>query len=77
MVKSASAKTPASFESTISELESIVQEMERGSMPLEQSLAAYERGTVLLRHCQDVLNKAELSIRIVENGATNPEQPQS
>ena len=77
MVKSAPAKTPSSFESTISELESIVQEMENGSLPLEQSLAAYERGTALLRHCQDVLNKAEQSIRVVENGAANPEQPQS
>ena len=76
MVKSASTKTPASFESTISELESIVQEMEKGSQPLEQSLAAYERGTALLRHCQDVLNKAEQCIRVVENGATNLERPQ-
>lgn len=76
MVKSASTKTPDSFESTISELESIVQEMENGSLSLEQSLAAYERGTALLRHCQNVLNKAEQSIRVVENGATNPEQPQ-
>ncbi|WP_079436960.1 exodeoxyribonuclease VII small subunit [Zoogloea sp. LCSB751] len=76
MVKSASTKTSNSFESSISELESIVQEMENGSLSLEQSLSAYERGTALLRHCQDVLNKAEQSIRIVENSAANPEQPQ-
>ncbi|WP_374483522.1 exodeoxyribonuclease VII small subunit [Zoogloea sp.] len=72
MVKSASAKTPSSFESAISELESIVQEMENGALSLEQSLAAYERGTVLLRHSQDILNKAEQSIRVVE-GAANPD----
>ena len=62
-----------SFESAVSELESIVQEMENSQLPLDQALAAYQRGTVLLRQCQDVLSKAEQSIRILET--TDTEAP--
>jgi len=62
-----------SFESAVSELESIVQEMENSQLPLDQALAAYQRGTVLLRQCQEVLSKAEQSIRILET--TDTEAP--
>ncbi len=62
-----------SFESAVSELESIVQEMENSQLPLDQALAAYQRGTTLLRQCQDVLSKAEQSIRILET--TDTEAP--
>ena len=64
---------PPSFESAVSELESIVQEMENSQLPLDQALAAYQRGTVLLRQCQEVLSKAEQSIRILET--TDTEAP--
>ena len=64
---------PPSFESAVSELESIVQEMENSQLPLDQALAAYQRGTVLLRQCQEVLSKAEQSIRILET--TDMEAP--
>ncbi len=63
------SKSP-SFESAVSELESIVQEMENSQLPLDQALAAYQRGTALLRQCQDVLSKAEQSIRILETSDT-------
>ncbi|MDD3355140.1 exodeoxyribonuclease VII small subunit [Zoogloea sp.] len=74
MVKNASAKSP-SFESAVSELEAIVQEMENGQMPLDQALAAYQRGTHLLRHCQEVLTQAEQTIRTLESAT--PEDPQA
>ena len=67
-------KTPASksnsFESAVAELETIVQEMENGQLPLDQALAAYQRGTALLRHCQNQLTKAEQTIRVLEAEAT-------
>ena len=66
------SKSP-SFESAVYELESIVQEMENSQLPLDQALAAYQRGTVLLRQCQEVLSKAEQSIRILET--TDTEAP--
>ncbi|MBI5785801.1 MAG: exodeoxyribonuclease VII small subunit [Rhodocyclales bacterium] len=60
--------TPPSFESALQELEAIVQAMEAGNAPLEESLAAYERGIALLRHCQETLSAAERKLQILENG---------
>ncbi|MBI4998134.1 MAG: exodeoxyribonuclease VII small subunit [Rhodocyclales bacterium] len=62
------AATPPSFESALQELEAIVQAMETGNAPLEESLAAYERGIALLRHCQETLGAAERKLQILENG---------
>ncbi|GLT20705.1 MULTISPECIES: exodeoxyribonuclease VII small subunit [Zoogloea] len=74
MVKSSASK-PASFESAVAELETIVQDMENGQLPLDQALAAYQRGTVLLRQCQAQLTKAEQTIRVLETENT-PEDTQ-
>ncbi|HEX8987123.1 MAG TPA: exodeoxyribonuclease VII small subunit [Rhodocyclaceae bacterium] len=59
---------PASFEAALQELERIVQAMESGDMPLEESLASYERGMALLKTCQDRLAAAEQKIRMLEDG---------
>lgn len=59
---------PASFEAALRELDTIVQAMEAGNAPLDESLAAYERGMVLLRQCQETLSAAEQKIRILEDG---------
>lgn len=64
----ASATSPENFESALGELERIVQSMEQGEMPLEASLAAYQRGVTLLKFCQDKLGAAEQTIRVLENG---------
>jgi exodeoxyribonuclease VII small subunit len=53
---------PGSFEEAITELESIVSEMESGEVTLEQSLEKYERGTLLIGHCRQVLGAAEKRI---------------
>ena len=42
--------------------------MESQQLPLEESLAAYERGAVLLKYCQEALNAAEQKLQILENG---------
>jgi exodeoxyribonuclease VII small subunit len=60
--------TPPSFESALQELEAIVQAMESGNAPLEESLTAYERGIALLRHCQETLGAAERKLQVLENG---------
>ncbi len=59
---------PVSFEAALAELETIVREMEAGQLPLEQSLAAFERGTALLKHCQTALGAAEQKLQILEAG---------
>ncbi len=62
-----SAVQPVSFEAALQELEHIVQTMESGDAPLEESLASYERGMMLLKTCQDRLAAAEQKIRMLEN----------
>jgi exodeoxyribonuclease VII small subunit len=62
------AKQPASFETALQELEGIVQAMESGDAPLEESLANYERGMALLKNCQERLAAAEQKVRMLENG---------
>lgn len=66
------AVTPAAnemkFEAALAELEQIVQSMEGGRLPLEESIAAYRRGSELLRHCQKQLSDAESKIQILESG---------
>ncbi len=56
------------FEAALGELEQIVQNMEGGHLPLEESLEAYRRGSDLLKHCQQQLGEAERKIQILENG---------
>lgn len=55
------------FEAALAELEKIVQDMEAGQLPLEESLAAYRRGMELLRRCQEQLDAAQARVRILEN----------
>ncbi len=57
------------FETALAELEQIIQSMEGGRLPLEESIAAYRRGSELLKHCQQQLGDAERKIQILENGA--------
>ena len=53
------------FEGAIAELESIVKKLEEGDLPLEQSLALYERGVQLSRFCHARLEEAERRIEIL------------
>ena len=64
MTKATSNKA-SNFESSLLELESIVSQMETGSLPLEQSINAYQRGAALLQSCQKLLNDAEQQVRIL------------
>jgi exodeoxyribonuclease VII small subunit len=53
------------FEAAIAELETIVKKLEEGDLPLEQSLALYERGVQLSRFCHARLEEAERRIEIL------------
>ena len=64
-----SATPPRTFEAAVSELEAIVQEMESGNLPLEDTLARYQRGVTLLRHCQSTLSAAEQRVKVLEGEA--------
>jgi exodeoxyribonuclease VII small subunit len=61
------------FEAAIAELETIVKKLEEGDLPLEQSLALYERGVQLSRFCHQKLEEAERRIEILsERGEVRP-----
>jgi exodeoxyribonuclease VII small subunit len=61
------------FEAAIAELEGVVKKLEEGDMPLEQSLALYERGVQLSRFCHARLEEAERRIEVLnERGELTP-----
>jgi len=67
-----STKTPASFESALADLETIIQAMDSGDMPLEAALAAYKDGIELLKFCQGKLSDAEQQLKVLENDQLKP-----
>ena len=56
---------PKQFEASMQALETIVDQLERGDLTLEASLAAFEQGIRLSRGCQQALDQAEQRIRIL------------
>ena len=56
-----------SFEKALVRLEEIVRQMEAGEVTLEASLALFEEGTALSRHCAGKLDAAEERIRILQD----------
>ena len=61
--------TSLPFEKALAELEEIVRRLERGDVPLEESIAIYERGELLKKHCEALLKKAEARIEKITVGA--------
>ena len=57
-----------SFEKALEELERIVRRLEQGNVPLEESLAIYERGEALKKHCDALLLRAEARIEKITIG---------
>lgn len=56
---------PLSFEQAIAELENIVDEMEKGDLPLQTALEKFERGVGLAKHGQATLQAAEQKVQIL------------
>jgi exodeoxyribonuclease VII small subunit len=55
-----------SFEKALEELEGLVARMEDGKLPLEESLAAYQRGAELIKFCESKLTDAQARIAILD-----------
>jgi len=58
------------FERAIEELESIVKRLEEGKVPLEESVAIYERGESLKRRCEELLRQAEARVDKITTDAS-------
>ena len=66
------------FEKALAELEQIVSRLERGEVPLAESIAIYERGDALRRHCDALLKEAEArveKIRLGDGGRPEGSEP--
>jgi exodeoxyribonuclease VII small subunit len=61
-----------SFEQALAELEKIVAQMERGDVPLEDSIALYQRGAALKAHCELKLKDAQLKVEQIVLGPDGP-----
>ena len=68
---------PASYEAALAELESLVQRLESGQMPLAELLTGYRRGADLLAYCRAQLDAVETQIQVLDNGALQPWNPQA
>lgn len=54
------------FDASMAEIESLIEQIESGSIGLEEQLAAYERGAGLLRSCRKLLDQAEQRVMEIE-----------
>lgn len=64
------------FELAMNELESVVRQLEGGSLTLDQSLAAFEKGISVTRECETLLSEAKTKVEKLikeSNGATRTE----
>ncbi|MDO4904667.1 MAG: exodeoxyribonuclease VII small subunit [Lautropia sp.] len=63
---------PDNFEDAMRELESLIEQMEGGQLPLEASLLAYRRGVELVRHCRDRLTEVAQQVEVLDAGLLVP-----
>lgn len=69
------APDPLSYEQALAELETLVQAMEAGKMPLDRLLDSYRRGAELLQLCRSRLQVVEDQVKLLEDGQLKPWTP--
>ncbi len=60
---------PLSFEESLARLDEIVRHLEKGDLPLSESLALFEEGTALMSSCSKLLDEAEQKVVRLRKGA--------
>ncbi|CCD29113.1 Exodeoxyribonuclease VII small subunit (Exonuclease VII small subunit) (XseB) [Candidatus Glomeribacter gigasporarum BEG34] len=63
------ATPPLNYEAALAELEALLARMEEGHLSLEDSLAAYRRGTALIAYCRAQLEHVEQQVRALDGEA--------
>jgi len=66
------ASAPASFEAAMADLAQLVAQMEEGQLPLEASVAAYQRGAQLVRYCAAQLDRVEAQVKVLDGDMLKP-----
>lgn len=61
-----------SFEQALTQLETIVRELEQGNVDLGSAVGAYERGVALRRHCEARLNEARMTVERISQTPGSP-----
>jgi exodeoxyribonuclease VII small subunit len=64
------AEANGKFEEALAELEGLVQRLEKGELPLEESLAAFERGMALVRQLGERLSQVEQRVDVLLKSET-------
>ncbi len=72
MAKPVATPEELPFEDAIRELEGIVEAMESGELPLEESLRRYQRGVELVKAAHQRLRAAEQQVKVLEEGVLKP-----
>jgi exodeoxyribonuclease VII small subunit len=72
MSNTTTAAPPESFEQAMAELAQLVTQMESGQLPLEASVAAYARGSELVKYCAAQLEKVEAQVKVLEGDMLKP-----
>lgn len=62
-------KKAKSFEQSLKDLETIVSDLEKGELPLEESIQKYQSGIERLKECHEILGKAQKRIEILTKDA--------
>jgi exodeoxyribonuclease VII small subunit len=69
MSKAVKQKEELSFEESLKRLEEIVETLETGNAPLEESIKLYEEGMTLAKSCMTRLNEAKLKLKKIQKNA--------
>lgn len=59
-----------SFEISLKELEEIVEQLEKGDMALDETLAKYEKGIKIYKQCYQILEKTEKKVNVLLKSST-------
>jgi len=63
------AESKMNFEQSLARLDEIVRHLEKGDMPLQESLQLFEEGTALISSCTKLLDEAEQKVVKLKKGA--------
>jgi exodeoxyribonuclease VII small subunit len=75
MPKAPVSTASLTYEAALQELEALVARVESGQLPLDELLAGYQRGAVLLKICRDKLQAVEQQIKVLDGKADDEAKP--